>query len=211
MFERFTDRARRAVVLSQEEARGLEHNYIGTEHMLLGLLHEGEGVAAKALTSQGITLESARGQVLELVGRGAAPSSGHIPYTPRAKKVLELALREALQLGHPYIGTEHLLLALLREGEGIGAQILTKLGTDVHQVRAAVLTLLIAAPRVQTPPPSPTQVQALSPTGQTQFNCPACGAVLQARMSGWISREEVEEAIRVNNEVIARAISTQKG
>lgn len=148
MFERFTDRARRATVLSQEEARTLNHNYLGTEHMLLGLLHEGEGIAAQALVSVGLTLESAREAVTELVGPGSSPSSSHIPYTPRSKKVLELALREALQLGHNYIGTEHLLLALLREGEGMGAQAIAKLGSDLGGVRKAVLAILRERPRV---------------------------------------------------------------
>jgi ATP-dependent Clp protease ATP-binding subunit ClpC len=148
MFERFTDRARRATVLSQEEARTLNHNYLGTEHMLLGLLHEGEGIAAQALVSVGLTLESAREAVTELVGSGSSPSSSHIPYTPRSKKVLELALREALQLGHNYIGTEHLLLALLREGEGMGAQAIAKLGSDLGGVRKAVLAILRERPRV---------------------------------------------------------------
>ena len=117
MFERFTDRARRVVVLAQEEARMLNHNYIGTEHILLGLIHEGEGVAAKALESLGISLEAVREQVEEIIGQGQQAPSGHIPFTPRAKKVLELSLREALQLGHNYIGTEHILLGLIREGE----------------------------------------------------------------------------------------------
>ena len=121
MFERFTDRARRVVVLAQEEARLLNHNYIGTEHILLGLIHEGEGVAAKALESLGISLEAVRNQVEEIIGQGGSSPSGHIPFTPRAKKVLELSLREALQLGHNYIGTEHILLGLIREGEGVAA------------------------------------------------------------------------------------------
>src|SRR5665647_358913 len=128
MFERFTDRARRVVVLAQEEARMLNHNYIGTEHILLGLIHEGEGVAAKALESLGISLDAVREQVQEIIGQGQQAPSGHIPFTPRAKKVLELSLREALQLGHNYIGTEHILLGLIREGEGVAAQVLVKLG-----------------------------------------------------------------------------------
>ena len=127
MFERFTDRARRVVVLAQEEARMLNHNYIGTEHILLGLIHEGEGVAAKALESMGISLDAVRAQVEEIIGQGQQAPSGHIPFTPRAKKVLELSLREALQLGHNYIGTEHILLGLIREGEGVAAQVLVKL------------------------------------------------------------------------------------
>ena len=142
MFERFTDRARRVVVLAQEEARLLNHNYIGTEHILLGLIHEGEGVAAKALESLGISLEGVRGQVEELIGQGGSSPSGHIPFTPRAKKVLELSLREALQLGHNYIGTEHILLGLIREGEGVAAQVLVKLGADLSRVRQQVIQLL---------------------------------------------------------------------
>jgi ATP-dependent Clp protease ATP-binding subunit ClpC len=142
MFERFTDRARRVVVLAQEEARMLSHNYIGTEHILLGLIHEGEGVAAKALESLGISLEAVRAQVEEIIGQGQQAPSGHIPFTPRAKKVLELSLREALQLGHNYIGTEHILLGLIREGEGVAAQVLVKLGADLNRVRQQVIQLL---------------------------------------------------------------------
>ena len=168
MFERFTDGARRAVVLAQEEARLLNHNYIGTEHVLLGLIHEHEGVAAKALESLGTSLESVRGQVEEIIGQGGEEPGGHIPFTrrnrrrgrrrraggeepgghipftPRAKKVLESSLREALQLGHNYIGTEHVLLGLLREGEGIAAQVLVNLGADLARVREQVLQLLAA-------------------------------------------------------------------
>jgi ATP-dependent Clp protease ATP-binding subunit ClpA len=144
MFERFTDRARRVVVLAQEEARLLNHNYIGTEHLLLGLAHEGQGVAAKALEVLGIRLEALRSQVEEIIGRGEseAASSGHIPFTPRAKKVLELSLRESQQLGHNYIGTEHVLLGLIREGEGVAAQVLVKLGADLSRARGLVIQLL---------------------------------------------------------------------
>src|SRR5437016_2387373 len=142
MFERFTDRARRVVVLAQEEARMLNHNYIGTEHILLGLIHEGEGVAAKALESLGISLDAVRQQVEEIIGQGQQAPSGHIPFTPRAKKVLELSLREALQLGHNYIGTEHILLGLICEGEGVAAQVLVKLGADLNRVRQQVIQLL---------------------------------------------------------------------
>src|SRR5450756_2288789 len=142
MFERFTDRARRVVVLAQEEARMLNHNYIGTEHILLGLIHEGEGVAAKALESLDISLDAVRQQVQEIIGEGQQAPSGHIPFTPRAKKVLELSLREALQLGHNYIGTEHILLGLIREGEGVAAQVLNKLGADLNRVRQQVIQLL---------------------------------------------------------------------
>ena len=142
MFERFTDRARRVVVLAQEEARLLNHSYIGTEHILLGLIHEGEGVAAKALESLSISLDAVRAQVEEIIGQGGSSPSGHIPFTPRAKKVLELSLREALQLGHNYIGTEHILLGLLREGEGVATQVLVKLGADLGKVRQQVIQLL---------------------------------------------------------------------
>ncbi len=142
MFERFTDRARRVVVLAQDEARMLNHNYIGTEHLLLGLIHEGEGVAAKALESLGISLEAVREQVEEIIGHGQQAPTGHIPFTPRAKKVLELSLREALQINHTYIGTEHILLGLIREGEGVAAQVLIKLGADLNRVRTQVLQLL---------------------------------------------------------------------
>jgi ATP-dependent Clp protease ATP-binding subunit ClpC len=142
MFEKFTDKARRVVVLAQEEAKLLNHNYIGTEHILLGLIHEGEGVAAKSLEALGINLESVREQVQEIIGQGQQSPTGHIPFTPRAKKVLELSLREALQLGHSYIGTEHLLLGLIREGEGVAAQVLTKLGADTNKVRQQVIQLL---------------------------------------------------------------------
>ena len=128
MFERFTDRARRVIVLAQNEARMLNHSYIGTEHILLGLIHEGEGVAAKALESLGISLAAVRQEVEEIIGHGTTPPKGHIPFTPRAKKVLELSLREGLQMGHKYIGTEFLLLGLIREGEGVAAQVLVKLG-----------------------------------------------------------------------------------
>ena len=142
MFERFTDRARRVVVLAQDEARGLKHNYIGAEHLLLGLISEGEGEAAKALETMGIEGEAVRASVIEIVGEGEKPVEGHIPFTPRAKRVFELSLREALQLGHNYIGTEHLLLGLLKEGEGVAAQVLTKQGADLAQVRQTVIQML---------------------------------------------------------------------
>jgi ATP-dependent Clp protease ATP-binding subunit ClpC len=142
MFERFTDRARRVVVLAQDDARMLNHNYVGTEHILLGLIHEGEGVAAQALGSLGIGLEAVRQQVEEIIGQGQQAPSGEIPFTPRAKKVLELSLREAKQLGHNYIGTEHILLGLIREGEGVAAQVLVRLGADLNRVRQQVIQLL---------------------------------------------------------------------
>ncbi len=142
MFERFTEKARRVVVYAQEEARMLNQNYIGTEHLLLGLIREQDGIAAKALESLGISLEDVHAQVEELIGRGTFVPTGHIPFTPRAKKVLELSLREALQLGHNYIGTEHILLGLIREGEGVAAQVLLNLGADLDKVRSAVIQLL---------------------------------------------------------------------
>jgi ATP-dependent Clp protease ATP-binding subunit ClpA len=142
MFERFSDRARRVVVLAQEEARMLNHDYIGTEHILLGLIHQGDGVAAKALESLGISLQPVQHYVEETIGRGQQASSGHIPFTPRAKKVLELAQREADALGHNYIGTEHILLGLIREGHGVAAQALVKQGADLNRVRQQVIQLL---------------------------------------------------------------------
>jgi len=171
MFERFTDRARRVVVLAQEEARMLNHNYIGTEHILLGLIHEGEGVAAKTLESLGISLEAVRQQVEEIIGQGQHASSGHIPFTPRAKKVLELSLRESLQLGHNYIGTEHILLAMLREGEGVAAQILVKLGADLNRVRQQVIQLLHGYPgkRPEGSPAGPRE-RGLPPETAARLN-----------------------------------------
>jgi prophage maintenance system killer protein len=142
LFQRFTDRARRAVQLAQEEARLLRHNYVGTEHLLLGLLYEGEGIAAQALGSLGISLEVVRTQVVQIIGRGQIAPTGHIPFTPRAKKVLELSLREALALGHHYIGTEHLLLGLIREGEGVAAQVLARFDADHARLREQVLRLV---------------------------------------------------------------------
>jgi len=167
MFERFTDRARRVVVLAQEEARVLDHNYIGTEHILLGLIHEGEGVAARALESLGISLEAVRTQVQEMIGPGDEAPTGHIPFTPRAKKVLELSLREALGLGHNYIGTEHILLGLIREGEGVAAKVLIKLGGNLDRVRQQVIQSLadtsqLQAEQVGGVPPRISQEQAMA-------------------------------------------------
>ncbi|MCW2937942.1 MAG: clpC [Actinomycetia bacterium] len=146
MFERFTDRARRVVVLAQEEARLLSHHYIGTEHILLGLLHEGEGLAYRALDEVGIGLEVARAEVETVVGRGKSEPSGHIPFTPRAKKTLELSLREALQLGHNYIGTEHILLGLIREGQGPAIEVLDRIGGGADRARQEVLRLVHSEP-----------------------------------------------------------------
>jgi ATP-dependent Clp protease ATP-binding subunit ClpA len=168
MFERFTDRARRVLVLAQEEARLLDHNFIGTEHILLGLIHEGEGVAAKALESIGISLETVREKVIETVGPAGSPATGSPEFTPRAKKVLEFSLREALQLGHNYIGTEHLLLGLLREGEGVAAQVLVGLGAELSRIRQEVIRLVsgyapraaVASPQARTPAAVLTDVAA---------------------------------------------------
>jgi len=144
MFERFTERARRVIVLAQDEATRLDHAWSGTEHLLLGLLRDGEGIAALALTELGVSLDGARQAVEDMVGRGEEAPSGHIPFTPRSKKVLELSLREALQLGTDYIGTEHILLALLREGDGVAAQVLVASGVDLNRVRQQVIGLLPA-------------------------------------------------------------------
>ncbi|MFZ1374647.1 MAG: ATP-dependent Clp protease ATP-binding subunit [Nostocoides sp.] len=172
MFERFTDRARRVVVLAQEEARMLNHNYIGTEHILLGLIHEGDGVASKALESLGIELENVREQVQQIIGQGQQAPSGHIPFTPRAKKVLELSLREALQLGHNYIGTEHILLGLIREGEGVAAQVLVKLGADLNRVRQQVIQLISGYSGKEA------QASGVGPSSQQQEGTPAGSLVL---------------------------------
>ncbi len=151
MFERFTDRARQVIVLAQEQARLLNHNYVGTEHLLLGLIDEGEGVAAQTLESLGVLLDVVRQQVEEIIGQGVQPPSGHIPFTPRSRKVLELSLRESLQLGHNYIGTEHILLGLIREGEGVAAQVLARLDIDLDRARGAVSGLVPRGPRAAEP------------------------------------------------------------
>jgi hypothetical protein len=181
VFERFTDRARRVVVLAQEESRLLNHNYIGTEHILLGLIHEGEGVAAHVLTGIGIELVDVRSEVEQIIGHGGQAPSGHIPFTPRAKKVLELSLREALQLGHNYIGTEHILLGLIREGEGVAAQVLTKLGADLSRVRAAVIQELTGhkgefAEYHVAPRPPREQIRPVR-CGFCNVPSPACGTL----------------------------------
>jgi ATP-dependent Clp protease ATP-binding subunit ClpC len=199
MFERFTDRARRVVVLAQEEARMLSHNYIGTEHILLGLIHEGEGVAAKALESLGISLEAVRAQVEEIIGQGQQAPSGHIPFTPRAKKVLELSLREALQLGHNYIGTEHILLGLIREGEGVAAQVLVKLGADLNRVRQQVIQLLSGFQGKETqtagtaPEGSPSSSLVLDQFGRNYTQ-----AAREGKLDPVIGREkEIERVMQV--------------
>jgi ATP-dependent Clp protease ATP-binding subunit ClpC len=199
MFERFTDRARRVVVLAQEEARMLNHNYIGTEHILLGLIHEGEGVAAKALESLGISLDSVREQVQEIIGQGQQAPSGHIPFTPRAKKVLELSLREALQLGHNYIGTEHILLGLIREGEGVAAQVLVKLGADLNRVRQQVLQLLSGYQGKE--PATSGGPQEGTPSGSLvldQFGRNLTQAAREGKLDPVIGREkEIERVMQV--------------
>jgi hypothetical protein len=190
VFERFTDRARRVVVLAQEEARLLDHNYIGTEHLLLGLIHEREGVAARTLVSLGVSLSAARSRVAEIIGSGGQAPSGHIPFTPRAKKVLELGLREALQLGHNHIGTEHILLGLIREGEGVAAQVLTGMGVELAQVRERVIQL--ASTERAEPQAVPLGSEA-TPGGIVPVRCgfcglasPACGALFTGRTGALI-------------------------
>jgi ATP-dependent Clp protease ATP-binding subunit ClpC len=193
VFERFTDRARRSVVLAQQEARMLNHDYIGTEHILLGLLHEQDGVAARALASLGISLETARLRIEETIGRGQATVPGHIPFTPRAKKVLELGLREALQLGHNYIGTEHILLGLIREGEGVAAQVLQELGADLDRVRRTVIHLL-SSPTAGTEvrkggegeaemEERTSQARTSEPPGDDAPTCPNCFGALDETLA----------------------------
>ena len=177
MFERFTDRARRVLVLAQEEARLLNHNFIGTEHILLGLIHEGEGVAAKALEQLGISLEAVREKVEETIGPAGSASTGSPPFTPRAKKVLELSLREAMQLGHNYIGTEHILLGLVREGEGVAAQVLVKLGADLSRVRRHVIQLLSSLTGAR----EKVDVTTAPVEPDVEPRCPRCGADLTAQ------------------------------
>jgi ATP-dependent Clp protease ATP-binding subunit ClpC len=197
MFERFTDRARRVVVLAQEEARMLKHNYVGTEHLLLGLIHEGQGVGAKALESLGIGLDMVRHEVEEVVGEGQEAPSGHIPFTPRAKTVLELSLREALELNHDYIGTEHILLGLIREGEGVAAQVLVRLGADLDRVRQQVIDLLAAhkaraEETGQAVPSAPRASSASSPSSPS--SAPAEGRGRERQAAALARRIEAIEA-----------------
>jgi ATP-dependent Clp protease ATP-binding subunit ClpC len=175
VFERFTDSARRSVVLAQEEARRLDHDYIGTEHLLLGLLQQGDGVAAQVFVKLGLDASQARRHVEELVGRGSGAPPAHIPFTPRAKKVLELALKEALKLKHDYIGTEHILLGIVREGDGVGAQVLTRSGLDLSSVRATVLEMLDRADFAPEPREAMTTVPARCSLCGTAS--PECGAL----------------------------------
>ena len=196
MFERFTDRARRVIVLAQEEARFLNHNYIGTEHILLGLIQEGEGIAAKALEALQISLEDVREQVTEIIGEGPQAQSGHIPFTPRAKKVLEFSLREALQLGHTYIGTEHILLGLIREGEGVAHQVLIKLGADLNRVRQQVNQLLSGYQGKETVTPGVTNEP--TPAGSAildQYGRNLTQAAREGKLDPVIGRGKVIERV----------------
>ena len=173
MFERFTDRARRVVVLAQEESQRLSHNYIGSEHLLLGLLAEREGVAARALESLNVTLTAAREQVEEIIGPGQQTPRGHIPFTPRAKKILELSLREALTMGSEVIDTEHLLLGLIDEGDGVGAQILQRLGATAQAVREAVARLISAEPEAAEVTGPGSEPRAVSVTRRVRIRVDA--------------------------------------
>ncbi len=201
MFERFTDRARRVVVLAQDEARALNHNYIGTEHLLLGLIHEGEGVAAKALESMDVTLDKARAQVVEIIGEGQSAPSGHIPFTPRAKKVLELSLREALQLSHNYIGTEHILLGLLREGEGVAVQALGNLDVDLAALRQAVMQLLSGYDAKETVGSGASALKEGTPSGSAildQFGRNLTQAAREGKLDPVIGRsKEMERVMQI--------------
>ena len=198
MFEKFTDKARRVVVLAQEEAKSLNHNYIGTEHILLGLIHEGEGVAAKALEALGISQEAVRDQVKEIIGQGQQPPTGHIPFTPRAKKVLELSLREALQLGHSYIGTEHLLLGLIKEGEGVAAQVLTKLGADTNKVRAQVQQMLQGFDNKETATVGGEAIPQKGSQVLDQFGKNLTAAAAEGKLDPVIGREkEIERVMQI--------------
>ena len=185
MFERFTDRGRRVLVLAQEQARLLDHNFIGTEHILLGLIDEGEGVAAKALAALGIHLEAVRVKVAETVGPAGSSATGSPPFTPRAKKVLELSLREALQLGHKYIGTEHLLLGLVREGEGVAVQVLIGLGADLSRVRQQVILLLSGHSAAERDLQEPTSAGLAGPESARQSGprCPSCRTLLEGQVA----------------------------
>jgi ATP-dependent Clp protease ATP-binding subunit ClpA len=197
MFERFTDRARRVVVLAQEEARMLDHNYIGTEHILLGLIHEGDGVACRALESLGISLEAVRQRVMVIIGRGQIPSHGHIPFTARAKRVLEFSLREATQFGHHYIGTEHILLGIIREGEGVGAQVLVQLGADLPRVRQQVVMLIsgetsgmaVGSERAISVSMSPLETGVVDPELERVLSSPACPGCHRSLEGRIVSRE----------------------
>jgi ATP-dependent Clp protease ATP-binding subunit ClpC len=196
MFERFTERARRVIVLAQHEAGALDHHYVGTEHILLGLIHEGDGVAAKALTSLGISLPEMRQAVEAIIGRGTSPrpASGHIPFTPRAKKVLELSLREALDLGDDHIGTEHILLALIREGDGVAAQVLAGAGVGLDRARQQVTELLhgrreegVAAAPASAAAPPPAVAPARAAAGDLEGRLISIAARLDA-IERWLGQ-----------------------
>jgi ATP-dependent Clp protease ATP-binding subunit ClpA len=203
MFERFTDRARRVVVLAQEEARMLNHNYIGTEHLLLGVISDDEGVAAQVLRSLDMSLDAVRTEVRQIIGEGTAPPAGHVPFTPRAKKVLELSLREALELGHTYIGTEHILLGLVREGEGVAAQVLEKMGGDTARIRTKVIELLgVGSEARERLPESELRVEK-KPGDEAEspgaIRCPKCGASLQNHLAFRVlqaTRDDDESDVR---------------
>jgi ATP-dependent Clp protease ATP-binding subunit ClpC len=208
MFERFTDRARRVVVLAQEEARRLDHSYIGTEHLLLGLLREGDGVAARALSAMRISLDEVRREIEEIIGRGSQAPSGHIPFTPRAKKVLELSLREAQQLGHTYIGTEHLLLGLIREGEGVAAQVLVTLGADLDRVRQQVVQLL-RGQRAE-PAPAPPGSRAFEPAQQAGAGSPpAAAGPVRAQLGEVLAR--LDEIMARLDDIAGRLTNLEHG
>jgi hypothetical protein len=216
VFERFTDRARRVVVLAQEEARLLDHNYIGTEHILLGLIHEGQGVAAQALESLGVSLARTRAHVEEIIGHGSEAPAGHVPFTPRAKKVLEMSLREALQLGHNYIGTEHLLLGLIREGEGVAAQVLVTEGVELSRARQAVIQLLAGYP--QTPPGTGPGAGSTTGFAAAGSRNPAFGVDVPERRCPFClrSEERVTRLVRgrgawICDECVARAVELVAG
>ena len=205
MFERFTDRARNVAVLAQQEARLLKHSYIGTEHILLGLARESDGLAAKALEALGIGLEAVREQVVEITGRGQKSPSGHIPFTPRAKKVLELSLREALQFGHNYIGTEHILLGLIREGEGVAAQVLVRLGGDLSAIRQQVIRLLKENPTTDEKPQAAQAAQAQA--ARLAESVGEAGIVSRAEGAGPIGLASPAESASLNGkltEVLSR-------
>lgn len=193
MFERFTERARQVIVLAQDEARALKHNYIGTEHILLGLLREEEGVAAHVLESLDVDIEGVRAQVANIVGPGDEPVTGQIPFTPRAKKVLELALREALNLAHNYVGAEHILLGLVRENEGVAARVLLDFDADPEKVRAAVTRVLSGPGR---------KAQAIAPTrtrARARFRVDLAAALDDAK-EFMISKSDFEEAARLRDQ-----------
>jgi len=207
MFERFTDRAKKAVVKAQEEARLLNHNFIGTEHLVLGLLAIGEGVAWQALSAKGVTLEATREEIARMVGKGAETPEGHIPFTPRSTKVLELALRVALHLGHNYVGTEHILLAITREGEGVGWQVLAIQGLKPRTLRTTVLDVLngVLEKLGSQAPPRPLKAPAELPNGMF-VACSFCGKS-SAEVERCVAGPGVyicDECVRLCDEIITK-------